>query len=339
MSKNFSPISKIFYFIFLLVITLAMLGLAYGWSIDQTAEFASAIVAGSITVPIFGTVSYALMLALFIQLFPQGAFTIAADAQQRVKELGHDRYPGRLPPIGSVIWVFWIAIGLGLAFNFIDMFTNVITFLEKWPDFSANLVDQGRSEMFVSAAYPVGIFIAMFITWAEELILLAIGEMLLLVLWFLEDMRVDTPQWFRNAVKTGNTDARKAAGVGWSGGGKGGGGNGTPGGQHGGKPGGQGRGQTPSQAQGKGQPFSHGQGMNPGQRPSQQQQGRGQTPSQGQRPKEGMPPTVRQRPAGPGVPVSGYTGRPGQQPGAAFPVVVVPEPDDIDLFFGEGEED
>jgi hypothetical protein len=127
MTRNFSPISNVALIAIHLVVIWALAKLSYGWSLDQTEAFVSAITGGE----------WAQAAALLIQLSPQ-ALLVAA---------GIYTVQGNLKMARGLIVS-------ALAINALDAFTNVVAFNEWWPSRAAILLEQGRSLQFVMLLAP-----------------------------------------------------------------------------------------------------------------------------------------------------------------------------------------
>lgn len=173
MSKDFSPISKAMGIIFLGIVIVAMFNLSYGWSMEQTQDFMSAVVGNEPS----------LMAAYLIQFAPQAMLIIAAVAKMN----GKNRMATGL------------IIAAGLV-NLLDWYTNDVTFREWWPTWSRGLIEAGRSVEFIDATRPVGRFLAFLVTWFEEGISLALGAMLQLIAELMEGMGRRPPRFFRSGV-------------------------------------------------------------------------------------------------------------------------------------------
>lgn len=173
MTRNFSPISNILLIIIHLVVIWALARLSYGWSLDQTEAFVSAITGQE----------WAQAAALLIQLSPQallvaaGIYTIQGN--------------GRMAR-GLII--------SALAINALDAFTNIVAFNEWWPSRATVLLEQGRSPEFVNATRPVGQIFAFLVTWFEEGISLALGSMLQLIADHMQAMGQRPPRFFRAGI-------------------------------------------------------------------------------------------------------------------------------------------
>ncbi len=173
MTKNFSPISNALLIAVHAVVIWAFLSLSYGWSLDQTQDFMSAVVG----------FESAKAGAWLIQLAPQMLLAAAA-----VSKLNNNRN---------------MAIGLivgALLVNALDAYTNVVTFQEWWPRWAAVLVESGRSPEFVSATEPVGKFMAFLVTWFEEGVSIALGSMLQLIADLMQAMGRRPPRFFRSGI-------------------------------------------------------------------------------------------------------------------------------------------
>lgn len=173
MSKDFSPISKLLGIGFLGIVITAMFNLSYGWSMEQTQDFMSAIVGSEPS----------LMAAYLIQFAPQALLIIAAVAKMN----GKNRMATGL-------------IVAAAAVNFLDWYTNDVTFREWWPTWSQTLIDNGRSADFINATRPVGRMLAFLVTWFEEGISLALGAMLQLIAELMEGMGYRPPRFFRSGI-------------------------------------------------------------------------------------------------------------------------------------------
>lgn len=170
MTRNFSPVSKIAYIAILIAVIVFMIKLAYGWSIDQTAVFTSAVTGGQ----------FADESAWLVQLMPQALLAIAAMAMaQRQRNL------------------FYVLVVSALVINGIDAFTNIVTFQELWPTYSGAIVAQGRSAEFVEMTYPFGVALSFIVTWFEEGISLALGTALMLFGELAQEMGWRLPKFFR----------------------------------------------------------------------------------------------------------------------------------------------
>lgn len=184
MTRDFSPISKFAYILIIGAFIAFLVSLSYGWSLDQTSQFAAAI-----TGP-----EFAKALAWLIQLGPQVCLAISAIAlAQKQRRLGA------------------ALIVVALTLNFIDAYTNLVVFRENWPTYSAS-VRAIRSADFVDAAYPVGMGFAFLITWGEEAISLALGTALVLFAELAREMRWNLPPFFRAFLLQAATTARSAGG-------------------------------------------------------------------------------------------------------------------------------
>lgn len=170
MTRNFSPISNVILIIIHMVGIWAMLSLSYGWSLDQTQDFMTAVV---------GT-DAAQAGAWLIQLAPQMLLVAAA-----ISKLNGN---GRMAT--------FLIIG-ALVVNILDAYTNVITFREWWPTWAQALIDQGRSAEFINATRPVGQAMSFLVTWFEEGVSLALGSMLQLVADHMQAMGQRPPRFFR----------------------------------------------------------------------------------------------------------------------------------------------
>jgi len=148
----------------------AMLSLSYGWSLDQTQDFMTAVVGADA----------AQAGAWLIQLAPQMMLVAAAVSKLN----GNGRMAAFL-------------IGGALLVNLLDAYTNVITFREWWPTWAQTLIDSGRSVEFINATRPVGQVMAFLVTWFEEGVSLALGSMLQLVADHMQAMGQRPPRFFR----------------------------------------------------------------------------------------------------------------------------------------------
>lgn len=173
MTRNFSPISNLLLIGIHAVVIWAFLSLSYGWSLDQTQDFMTAVVGAD----------SAKAGAWLIQLAPQ--MMLAAAAMSRLNG-------NRNMAIGLVIGAFMV--------NILDAYTNVITFQEWWPRWAQVLIDSGRSREFVMATEPVGKFMAFLVTWFEEGVSIALGSMLQLVADYMEAMGRRPPRFFRSGI-------------------------------------------------------------------------------------------------------------------------------------------
>ena len=173
MTRNFSPISNIVLVIIHLIIIWALAVLAYGWSLDQTEAFVSAIVGNE----------WSQAAALLIQLAPQ-MLLVAASLYTLQGNRGMAR--------GLII--------AALAINALDAFTNIVAFNEWWPSRAMALVEMGRSPEFVGATRPVGQIFAFLVTWFEEALSIALGSMLQLVADYMEAMGRRPPRFFRSGI-------------------------------------------------------------------------------------------------------------------------------------------
>ena len=173
MTRNFSPISNIALIIIDLVVIWALATLSYGWSLDQTEAFVSAITGAQ----------WAQAAALLIQLSPQALLVAAGIYTVQ----GNGRMARGL-------------IVAALAINALDAFTNIVAFNEWWPSRAAILVEQGRSFQFVNATRPVGQIFAFLVTWFEEAISLALGSLLQLTADHMEAMGRRPPRFFRAGI-------------------------------------------------------------------------------------------------------------------------------------------
>lgn len=173
MSKDFSPISKSMGIIFLGIVIYAMFNLSYGWSMEQTQDFMSAVVGNEPS----------LMAAYLIQFAPQALLIIAAVAKMN----GKDRMAHGL-------------MAAAVAINLLDWYTNDVTFREWWPTWSQTLVADGRSIEFINATRPVGRVLAFLVTWFEEGISLALGAMLQLIAELMQGMGYRPPRFFRSGL-------------------------------------------------------------------------------------------------------------------------------------------
>lgn len=173
MTRNFSPVSNTILILIHLVSITAMLNLSYGWSLDQTEAFMSAVVG----------MEWANAAALLIQLSPQILLVAAAIYSLQ----------GRLSMArGLMVSAFLI--------NGIDAYTNIIAFNEWWPERAAALTASGRSAEFVNATQPIGKIFAFLVTWFEELISLALGSTFQLIADQMEAMGRRPPRFFRAGV-------------------------------------------------------------------------------------------------------------------------------------------
>lgn len=173
MTRNFSPISNIALIIIDLVVIWALATLSYGWSLDQTEAFVSAITGAQ----------WAQAAALLIQLSPQALLVAAGIYTVQ----GNGRMARGL-------------IVAALAINALDAFTNIVAFNEWWPSRAALLYEQGRSAEFINATRPVGQLFAFLVTWFEEGISLALGILLQLVADHMEAMGRRPPRFFRAGI-------------------------------------------------------------------------------------------------------------------------------------------
>lgn len=173
MTRNFSPISNIVLIAIHLVVIWALATLSYGWSLDQTEAFVSAITGAQ----------WAQAAALLIQLSPQALLVAAGIYTVQ----GNGRMARGL-------------IVAALAINALDAFTNIVAFNEWWPSRAAILVEQGRSFQFVNATRPVGQIFAFLVTWFEEAISLALGSLLQLTADHMEAMGRRPPRFFRAGI-------------------------------------------------------------------------------------------------------------------------------------------
>ena len=170
MTRNFSPISNVILIIIHMVGIWAMLSLSYGWSLDQTQDFMTAVV---------GT-DAAQAGAWLIQLAPQMLLVAAA-----ISKLNGN---GRMAT--------FLIVG-ALVVNILDAYTNVVTFREWWPTWAQTLIESGRSTEFINATRPVGQAMAFLVTWFEEGVSLALGSMLQLVADHMQAMGQRPPRFFR----------------------------------------------------------------------------------------------------------------------------------------------
>lgn len=173
MTRNFSPVSNILLIAIHLVVIWALATLSYGWSLDQTEAFVSAITGAQ----------WAQAAALLIQLSPQ-ALLVAASIYTLQ---GNTRMARGL-------------IFSALAINALDAFTNIVAFNEWWPSRATVLLEQGRSLEFVNATRPVGQIFAFLVTWFEEGISLALGSMLQLIADHMRAMGQRPPRFFRAGI-------------------------------------------------------------------------------------------------------------------------------------------
>jgi hypothetical protein len=173
MTRNFSPISNIVLIIIHLVTIWALAALSYGWSLDQTEAFASAITGAK----------WSQAAALLIQLSPQ-MLLVAASLYTLQKKRSMAR--------GLII--------AALVINALDAFTNIVAFNEWWPSRAALLIEQGRSLQFVNATRPVGQIFAFLVTWFEEALSIALGSMLQLIADYLEAVGRRPPRFFRSGI-------------------------------------------------------------------------------------------------------------------------------------------
>ena len=183
MTKNFGPVSKLLLFILTGYCVVQIIAVAYGWSLDQTELFAGAIVSPA----------SAEALAWIFQLGPQVMFVAAAIAKERRQKN-----------------LAWIALGLGIALNLGDMYTNVVAFTATWPEFSAPLTARFGPE-FTAQAKPAGYAVAVLITFAEELISLALASMIYLLNEFCREMKWKVPPFLRAIGGVGIAAAGSAA--------------------------------------------------------------------------------------------------------------------------------
>lgn len=178
MTKDYSPVSKIFYIVILCIVAYFMMSLSYGWSLDQTM-----ILTGAIT-----GMEYASTGAWLIQLSPQALLAIAGIAMlKKQRNLS-------IALISSALLV-----------NALDAYTNIVAFQELWPIHSAQLAKMGRSAEFINAAKTVGYGVAFLVTWFEEGVMLCIGTALILFGELGEEMGWNLPPFFRafSAVTSG----------------------------------------------------------------------------------------------------------------------------------------
>lgn len=173
MSKDFAPISKALGIIFLGIVIYAMFNLSYGWSMEQTQDFMSAVVGNQPS----------LMAAYLIQFAPQALLIIAAVAKMN----GKNRMA-----TGLIIAAF--------AINVLDWYTNDVTFREWWPKWTQTLISDGRSPEFINATRPVGRILAFLVTWFEEGISLALGAMLQLIAELMQGLGYRPPRFFRSGI-------------------------------------------------------------------------------------------------------------------------------------------
>lgn len=173
MTRNFSPISNILLIAIHLVVIWALATLSYGWSLDQTEAFVSAITGAQ----------WSQAAALLIQLSPQ-ALLVAAG----IYTIQGNKRMAR----GLII--------TALLINALDAFTNIVAFNEWWPTRALALTQQGRSPEFVNATEPVGQIFAFLVTWFEEAISLALGSMLQLVADHMQAMGRRPPRFFRAGI-------------------------------------------------------------------------------------------------------------------------------------------
>lgn len=173
MTRNFSPISNIALIIVHIIVIWTLGKLAYGWSMDQTEAFASAITG----------LEWAQAAAWLIQLAPQMLLVAASIYKMQGKSK-------------MAVWLIVAA----LLVNALDAFTNIVAFNEWWPSRAAILVEQGRSLQFVNATRPVGQIFAFLVTWFEEAISLALGSLLQLVADHMEAMGRPYPRFFRAGI-------------------------------------------------------------------------------------------------------------------------------------------
>lgn len=160
MTKNFSATNKLLLIFILAVFIYLMMKISYGWSIDQTALFMSAVVG----------VEYATPASWFIQFAPQALWVVAGYAlAQHNKPLGYGM------------------IFSGLLFNGIDMLTNILAFHESWPQFSANITFI-QDPNVLRAARGFGYAFACGVTFFEELIMLCTGAIISLFVEFSNGM-------------------------------------------------------------------------------------------------------------------------------------------------------
>ena len=150
-----------------------MLSLSYGWSLDQTQDFMTAVV---------GT-DAAQAGAWLIQLAPQMMLVAAA-----ISKVNGNSQMARALIIGA------------LLVNGLDAYTNVVTFREWWPTWAQSLIDAGRSAEFINATRPVGQGMAFLVTWFEEGVSLALGSMLQLVADHMQAMGQRPPRFFRSGI-------------------------------------------------------------------------------------------------------------------------------------------
>jgi hypothetical protein len=182
MTRNFSPVSNVILIIIHAVGIWAMLSLSYGWSLDQTQDFMSAVVG----------IDAAAAGAWLIQLAPQMMLVAAA-----ISKLNGN---GRMATV---------LIASALLVNALDAYTNVVTFREWWPTWATYLIEQGRSAEFINATQPVGQAMAFLVTWFEEGVSLALGSMLQLVADHMQAMGQRPPRFFRaGIVAAGGFDFR-----------------------------------------------------------------------------------------------------------------------------------
>lgn len=180
MFRNYSLVGKVLYAIALGIGIVALITLAYTWSLSQTQLLFSAIMPSA---------ALAFTAALFIQLLPQAAFTTANSA--RVK---------------AMLGIMVLMIIVGVAANAIDALTNVAAFDETWnPEVFA-----ARSPLFTELAYWIGMVVAVGITFAEELVLIFFAAWLELVAEIAEELGFNVP-FFRSGNYQGLTQASRYA--------------------------------------------------------------------------------------------------------------------------------
>lgn len=171
MTKDFSPISKLFYVGILLAVAAFMVKLSYGWSIDQTMVLTSAVTGDE----------YATDGAWLIQLAPQALLAIAGIAMMK-----------RQNRLAMVLIVS------ALVVNGLDAYTNIIAFRELWPAYEARLTEMGRTQDFIEATRTVGYAVSFLVTWFEEGVMLCIGTALIIFTELAEEMRWNLPPFFRS---------------------------------------------------------------------------------------------------------------------------------------------
>lgn len=171
MTKDFNSLSKIAYIGVLVYFIWRVGELTWGWSISQTQVLTDAI---------FGN-EYSMAGAWIIQLAPQALLAVVGVAMAKKQ---------RNLALAMIV--------SALIINGIDTYTNIIGYRELWPVYQEKLISEGRSIDLIEAAYPLGIIFSFLVTWGEEVILLAAGTVIVLIVEVSEDIGKPLPNWFRS---------------------------------------------------------------------------------------------------------------------------------------------